>query len=174
MTTALEGGEGSASRSGRSLPRERPGTYCTGGWVGPRVGPYRCGKSRTHRDSIPGPSSPYPVAIPTTLPAYENRLRPYGKYMYRYVIKFCILPSRYTCILLVISGYCFSENIDRLGLIMARHSVVCNRDLISHARLYYSSVTVLKLVYLDFDSIIPSSHISTSLLPNPLQDRIFS
>jgi hypothetical protein len=27
-----------------------------------------CGKSRPHRDSIPGPSSPYAVAIPTTLP----------------------------------------------------------------------------------------------------------
>ena len=37
MTTALEGGEGSASRPGRSLPRERPRTHCTGGWVGPRA-----------------------------------------------------------------------------------------------------------------------------------------
>jgi hypothetical protein len=43
---ALEGGEGSASRLGRSLPRERPGTHCTGGWVGPRAGLDRCGKSR--------------------------------------------------------------------------------------------------------------------------------
>ena len=41
MTMALEGGEGSASHPGRSLSRERPGTHCTGGWVGPR-----CGKSR--------------------------------------------------------------------------------------------------------------------------------
>ena len=39
-------------------PRQRPGTHCTGGWVGPRTGPDRCGKSRPHRDSIPGPSSP--------------------------------------------------------------------------------------------------------------------
>ena len=38
MTTALEGGEGSASRPGRFLPRERPGTHCTGGWVGHRAG----------------------------------------------------------------------------------------------------------------------------------------
>jgi hypothetical protein len=37
--------------------RERPGTHCTGGWVGPRAGLDRCGKSRLHRDSIPGPSS---------------------------------------------------------------------------------------------------------------------
>jgi hypothetical protein len=28
------------------------------GWVGSRAGLDRCGKSRTHRDSIPGPSSP--------------------------------------------------------------------------------------------------------------------
>ena len=37
---------GSASRLGRSYPRERPGTYCTGGWVCPRAGMDRCGKSR--------------------------------------------------------------------------------------------------------------------------------
>ena len=35
-------------------PLERPGTHCTGGWVGSRAGVDRCGKSRTHRDSIPG------------------------------------------------------------------------------------------------------------------------
>jgi len=39
-------------------PRERPSTHCTGGWVGPRAGLDRCEKSRPHRDSIPGPSSP--------------------------------------------------------------------------------------------------------------------
>ena len=27
-------------------PRERPGTHCTGGWVGLRAGLDRCGKSR--------------------------------------------------------------------------------------------------------------------------------
>jgi hypothetical protein len=36
-------------------PRERPGTHC---WVGPRVGLDMCEKSRPHRDSITGPSSP--------------------------------------------------------------------------------------------------------------------
>jgi len=39
-------------------PRGRHGTHCTGGWVGPRVGLDRCGKSRTRRSSIPGRSSP--------------------------------------------------------------------------------------------------------------------
>jgi hypothetical protein len=36
--------------------------------VGPRAGMDGCGKSRPNRDSIPGPSSPLPVAIPTELP----------------------------------------------------------------------------------------------------------
>ena len=48
-------------------PPERPGTHCTGDWVGPRAGLDRIGKSRPHRDSIPGPSSPWPVVIPTEL-----------------------------------------------------------------------------------------------------------
>ena len=48
-------------------PRERPGTHCIGGWVDPRAGLNGSGKSRPHRDSIPGPSSPLRVAIPTAL-----------------------------------------------------------------------------------------------------------
>ena len=35
-------------------PRERPGTHCTGGWVGLRAGLDRCGKSHPQRDSNPG------------------------------------------------------------------------------------------------------------------------
>jgi hypothetical protein len=38
-------------------PRERPGTHCTGGWVGPRADLDVCEKSLPHQDSIPGPSS---------------------------------------------------------------------------------------------------------------------
>jgi hypothetical protein len=39
-TSALDGGEWSASRLGRALPPGKgpPGTHCTGGWVGPRAG----------------------------------------------------------------------------------------------------------------------------------------
>jgi hypothetical protein len=39
-TSALDGGEWSASLPGRAFtPGERtPGTHCTGGWVGPRAG----------------------------------------------------------------------------------------------------------------------------------------
>jgi len=39
-------------------PRERTGIQCTGGWVDPRAGLDRCGKSRLHWDSIPGQSIP--------------------------------------------------------------------------------------------------------------------
>jgi hypothetical protein len=38
-------------------PRERPGTLCIGGWVGPRAGLDGCGKSRPHRYSIPNPKT---------------------------------------------------------------------------------------------------------------------
>ena len=48
-------------------PRERSGTHCLGGWVGPRAGLDRCGKSHPHRDSIPGPFSPQRVDIATTI-----------------------------------------------------------------------------------------------------------
>jgi len=38
LNSALEGGEWSASRSGRFTPRERAcGTRWIGGWVGPRA-----------------------------------------------------------------------------------------------------------------------------------------
>jgi hypothetical protein len=38
LTSALDGGEWSASRPGRFTPRERaPGTHWIGGWVGPKA-----------------------------------------------------------------------------------------------------------------------------------------
>ena len=46
MTMALEGGEGSRHAPSALYPWEKPGTHCTGGWVGPRAGLDRCGKSR--------------------------------------------------------------------------------------------------------------------------------
>ena len=66
-TAALEGGEWSAARRGRTSPRERTGTHFTGGWVGPRAGlEFRKITYPTGFD--PGPSSPQSVAIPTELP----------------------------------------------------------------------------------------------------------
>jgi len=37
MTAAPEGSEWSAARPGRTLPWERSGTHCIGGWMGPRA-----------------------------------------------------------------------------------------------------------------------------------------
>ena len=52
-------GVGGQRHSPAALPSGmRPGTHRTGGWVDPRASIDGCGKSRTHRDSIPGPSSP--------------------------------------------------------------------------------------------------------------------
>jgi hypothetical protein len=48
-------------------PREKPGTHCIGGWVGPRADLDGCGKSRPDRDSIPGRPARSVVAIPTDL-----------------------------------------------------------------------------------------------------------
>ena len=48
-------------------PRDRPGTHCTGGWVGPRDD-RKGGKSRPYRDSIPDRPARSSVAIPTELP----------------------------------------------------------------------------------------------------------
>jgi hypothetical protein len=41
--------------------------------VGPRTDLDVCEKSRPHRDTIPGPSSPKPVAIPTELPGPHHQ-----------------------------------------------------------------------------------------------------
>jgi hypothetical protein len=58
MPSAVECGEWSAARPGRTIPRERPGSHRTEGWKGPTAGVDRRGKYRSHRDSIPGLSSP--------------------------------------------------------------------------------------------------------------------
>jgi hypothetical protein len=51
LTSALEGGEWSASRPGRSASRDRvPGPHWIGGWVGPRTVPDAVVKRR-----IPSP-----------------------------------------------------------------------------------------------------------------------
>ena len=49
-------------------PRERPGTHCTGGWVGPRAGLDGCGKSLPHRIRFPDRPARSSVSIPTELP----------------------------------------------------------------------------------------------------------
>ena len=52
-------GVGGQSHAPAGLPPgKRYGTRCTGDWVGPSASLDGCGKSRRHRDSVPGPSSP--------------------------------------------------------------------------------------------------------------------
>jgi hypothetical protein len=48
-------------------PGKRPVTHCMGGWMGPRACLDVCGKSRSQRDSIAGPSSRKRVTIPSKL-----------------------------------------------------------------------------------------------------------
>jgi hypothetical protein len=56
LTSAIDGWVVNATL--RPLyPRERPGTHCIGGWVGPRAGLDGCGKSRLPRVwSLDGPA----------------------------------------------------------------------------------------------------------------------
>jgi hypothetical protein len=70
MTTALKGVEGLATRPGRSLPpgKKRYPLYRRLGGPQGRSGEVR--KISPQWDSIPGPSSPKPVAIPTKLPIH--------------------------------------------------------------------------------------------------------
>jgi len=48
-------------------PQERPGTHCTGGWVGPSVGLDRCGKS-----------GPQPEFDPRTVQPVASRYSDYA------------------------------------------------------------------------------------------------
>lgn len=57
----------STPRASRFTARKETRTHCTWVWVGHRVGLDWCGNPRPHHDSIPIPSSPYAVAIPTEL-----------------------------------------------------------------------------------------------------------
>jgi hypothetical protein len=51
-------GVGGQHHAPAALPLGKIGTHYIGGWVGLGAGPDRYGISRSHRDSIPGPSSP--------------------------------------------------------------------------------------------------------------------
>jgi len=58
LILALDGGWVVNATPQPLYPREKPGTHCIGGRVGPRAGVEGCGKSLPPRDSILGPSSP--------------------------------------------------------------------------------------------------------------------
>jgi hypothetical protein len=74
-------------------PRERPGTHCTGGWVGPRDGLDVCKKSRPHRDSIPRPSSLSSVTIPTELPVPCLFMCAWSKFFYCGLFNYAVSSS---------------------------------------------------------------------------------
>ena len=57
-TLALDGVGGQRHAPATLPPGKRPSTHRTAGWMGPRANLDRCGKSRPHQDSTPGPSSP--------------------------------------------------------------------------------------------------------------------
>ena len=79
MTAALEGGEWSAARPGRTLPpgKTRYPFLQEAGWA---PGPiWTGGKSRPHRDSIPDRPARSSVAIPTELPGPQSSLTTYVK-----------------------------------------------------------------------------------------------
>jgi hypothetical protein len=58
MTTALEEVRGQRHAPAAFHLWERPGTYCTGDWVGPRFGLDRCGKSRPQTGFDPQTAQP--------------------------------------------------------------------------------------------------------------------
>jgi hypothetical protein len=58
LTSALDVVGGQRHDSAALPMGKRPGTHCTGAWVVLTAGLDGCGKSRPHRDSISGPSSP--------------------------------------------------------------------------------------------------------------------
>ena len=76
MTAALEVGEWSAAHPSPTLPRERHGTLCTGGWVGPRSG-QDGRKISPNRDLIPGRPVRSSVTIPTELPGPQQIIQFY-------------------------------------------------------------------------------------------------
>ena len=58
LTSAPDGVGGQRHTPVALLPRNRPGTHCTGGLVSPTASLDGCGKSRPYRALIPEPYSP--------------------------------------------------------------------------------------------------------------------
>ena len=79
QTFALEGPEGSGSRPGRTLPPGKTRYPLYRRLSGPQGRSGQVRKISPHRDSIPGPSSPQAVAIPTEYPACGLRYLPQNK-----------------------------------------------------------------------------------------------
>ena len=112
LTSALDGGWVVNATPRRLYPREWPGTSCKRGWLGPRAGLGRYGKSRSRRDSIRRPSSPseslYRLRYPGPLPYCDVNefLAAFSIFLDRYVcrIRYRISP------LMPLSNFEFVEN----------------------------------------------------------------
>jgi len=89
LNIILPSTSGSPQLSAALCPRERPGTRFTGGWMGPRVGLDRCGKSRPHRDSIPDRIARSSFTIPTELPGPQYL----HVFWYCFFLLYCVLKS---------------------------------------------------------------------------------
>ena len=74
LTLSLEGGDGSASRPGRTLPPGKTRYLLYRRLRGPQGRSGQVRKISPHRDSIPRPSSPQTVAIPTELPGPSKKV----------------------------------------------------------------------------------------------------
>jgi hypothetical protein len=76
LTSALDGGEWSASRAGRFTPGERaPGTHWIGGWVGPGAILNAVVKRKIpspFRESKPNRPARSLVALPTKLSLFQS------------------------------------------------------------------------------------------------------
>ena len=87
MTAALEGVSGQQHVPAALYPRERPGTHCTGGWMGPRAG--LDGRNISSPPAFdPGPCSPQSVAILIELPGPHFLILP----SFIQPVKYCGLP----------------------------------------------------------------------------------
>ena len=73
LTSALDGGWVVNATPRPIYPQERPSTHCIGGWVGPKAGLDRCGKS--HPQWIFDPRTPQPVVSHYTDCAYKEKCR---------------------------------------------------------------------------------------------------
>ena len=87
MTTALEVVRGQRHAPAALDPWERPGTHCTGGWVGPRAGLDRC-------ENPPPPGFDTRTVQPVANGCTDYATRPTFTYISWHLIQsMCVVPT---------------------------------------------------------------------------------